>query len=294
MTISGYSGGGTLYGGAVGALRAAGYTAPLVIDSGGYGQDVSDLMDHAASIQASDPLQNCLFAFHAYGGTLDFRANVANIAVSGSNTVVTLDSNLPYHPFDPQYPANNNNYTSQDSYVLSGVKGVGSINGLQTTSHNNIGGTKGAWTVTLPGTFSGTYIAGTGTIVTGSDYQYLMSQFASLRSKNVAVGILEFGPGNQSGDPTTNGVGPSPTNTSIQQIITAAEANGLPWAYWAWDDNNQGGGQTSFTGWFGATLGGPGVYTTSTPSGLTEAGMDVVLNPRFGLGALASPASAFQ
>jgi hypothetical protein len=68
----------------------------------------------------------------------------------------------------------------------------------------------------------------------------------------------------------------------------------MPWAYWAWDDNNDGGGQTSFTGWFGATLDGPGQYTRSTPSALTAAGFDVMLNPRFGLGALASPAAVFE
>jgi hypothetical protein len=294
VAITGYTGGGTLYGGAVGALRAAGYTAPLVIDSGGCGQDPTDLLQYATEIQASDPLQNCVFAFHAYGGTLNYHANISNVATSGSSTVITLDSDLPYHPFSPPYPGNNNNYTGQDAYLISGVQGIAAINGLQTTNHNNVGGTKGAWTVTLSGTFTGTYTSGTGTIVTGSDYDYLFSQLAALRSKNVAVGILEFGPGNESGDPTTNGVGPSPTNTSIQQIISAAEAYQLPWAYWAWDDNNNSGGQTSFTGWFGATLSGPGLYTRSTPSALTAAGFDVMLNPRFGLGALASPAAVFE
>ena len=73
----------------------------------------------------------------------------------------------------------------------------------------------------------------------------MLSQFAALRSQNVAVGVLEFGPGNQTGDPTTGGLGPSPTNTSVEQIITAAEAYQLPWAYWAWDDNNDGGGATA-------------------------------------------------
>jgi hypothetical protein len=47
-------------------------------------------------------------------------------------------------------------------------------------------------------------------------------------------------------------------------------------------------------GWFGSTLNGPGAYTRGAPSGLTAAGLDVVLSPRFGLGALASPAAIFE
>jgi hypothetical protein len=294
VSLAGYTSGGTLYGGAVGALRAAGYTAPLVIDSGGSGQDVTDLVSYSLPIQSSDPLQNCLFSFHAYGGTLNFYATIGNIVSSGSTTTVTLDSNLPYHPFNPAFPASGNNYTGQAAYFLSNVQGMTSINGLQSTNHNNIGGSKGAWTVTLDGTFSGTYASGTGTIVTDGDYRYILSELAALREKNVAVGVLEFGPGNQTGDPTTVGVGPSPTNTSVQQIICAAEAYQMPWAYWAWDDNNGSGGTTSFTGWFGSTLNGPGAYTRGMPSDLTAAGLDVVLNPRYGLGALASPAATFE
>jgi hypothetical protein len=294
VSLSGYTSGGTLYGGAVGALRAAGYTCPLVIDAGGYGQDLTDLVSYSADIQASDPLQNCIFSFHAYGGTLNYYAKISDIASSGSTTTVTLDSDLPYHPFSTTYPASGNTYTGQDAYVLAGVQGMTSINGLQTTNHNNVGGTKGAWTVTLDGTFSGTYVSGTGTIVTSGDYEYIISQLAALRSQNVAAAVLEFGPGNQTGDPTTGGLGPSPTNTSVQQIITAAEAYQVPWAYWAWDDNDDTGGATAFTGWFGATLNGPGDYARNAPSDLTATGMDIILNPRFGLGALASPAAVFQ
>ena len=179
-TLGGYTGGGTLHGGAVGALRAAGYTAPLVIDSGGYGQDQADLLNYAAAIQASDPLQNCVFSFHAYGGVTNFYSTISNIVSSGSNTTVTLNSNLPYHPFNPAYPANTNNYTSQNAYVLSGVQGMTSINGLQTTNNNNIGGTRGAWTVTLSGTFSGSYVSGTGAITAESNYQYVLQRLAAL------------------------------------------------------------------------------------------------------------------
>ncbi|MHB8418843.1 MAG: hypothetical protein ACYDCL_12255 [Myxococcales bacterium] len=294
VALSGYTGGGTLYGGAVGALRAAGYTAPLVIDAGGYGQDLADLVSYAAAIQASDPLQNCVFSFHAYGGTTNFEASIGGIVSSGSSTTVTLDSHLPYHPFDPAYPANGNNYTGQAAYDLSGVRGMTSINGLRTTNHNNIGGTPGAWTVTLSGSFSGTYVTGSGTIVADSYVGYLFSQLAALRAQNVAAGVLEFGPGNPTGDPTVTGVGPSPTNVSVQQIIAAAEAYQLPWAYWAWDDNSESGGATPFIGWFGATLHGPGVYARNAPADLTAAGMDVLLNPRSGLGALASPAPSLE
>ena len=131
VSLSGYSGGGMLYGGAVGALRAAGYTAPLVIDAGGYGQDLADIVDYAAAIQASDPLQNCVFSFHAYGGTTNLYSAISDIASNGSSTTVTLNSNLPYHPFLTTYPANSNNYTGQNAYVLSGVQGLTGLNGLQ-------------------------------------------------------------------------------------------------------------------------------------------------------------------
>ncbi len=66
-SLTGWSSGGVLYGGAVAMLRAAGYTCPIFIDSGGSGQDMNDPINFAAAIQASDPLKNCVFTMHMYG-----------------------------------------------------------------------------------------------------------------------------------------------------------------------------------------------------------------------------------
>ena len=54
---------------AIGALRTAGYRGPLLIDSGGCGQDMGDLLHYSAAVFDSDPLHNVLFALHVYGGT---------------------------------------------------------------------------------------------------------------------------------------------------------------------------------------------------------------------------------
>ena len=60
---------GTLWGGAIGILRAAGYTCPIMIDSGTYGQDYSDLTNYAVQIWNSDPQKNLIFSYHLYGNT---------------------------------------------------------------------------------------------------------------------------------------------------------------------------------------------------------------------------------
>ncbi|HEY7928980.1 MAG TPA: cellulase family glycosylhydrolase [Steroidobacteraceae bacterium] len=54
---------------AIAALRTAGYGGPLLIDSGGCGQDMGDLLHYSTAVFDSDPLHNVLFALHVYGGT---------------------------------------------------------------------------------------------------------------------------------------------------------------------------------------------------------------------------------
>jgi mannan endo-1,4-beta-mannosidase len=108
-------------------------------------------------------------------------------------------------------------------------------------------------------------------------------QLASLSASAGMVFIIgEFGPGNN--------VGPSPTNVPPGKIITAAESAGLGWLAWAWDDNDLAGG-ASDNNWFSMTYQGPGVYTQA--SDLTSFGQDVVLNPTYGITALARKASIF-
>jgi hypothetical protein len=72
--------------------------------------------------------------------------------------------------------------------------------------------------------------------------------------------------------------------------LTTAEADGVGWLAWAWDDNNLPNAGAD-DHWFSMTYRGPGLYTRD--SDLTQFGRDVVLNPNYGLKALAQPASIF-
>jgi mannan endo-1,4-beta-mannosidase len=107
----------------------------------------------------------------------------------------------------------------------------------------------------------------------------VVPDLTALAALSASVGMVfiagEFGPGRD--------IGPSPTLTTPAQIITAAEANGIGWIAWAWDD---GAGNNGFS----MTL-ATGIYTQT--SDLSTYGQDVVLNPVYGLQALAKPASIF-
>ena len=65
---SGYTGGGVLWGGAIGILRAAGYSAPFVIDAGYWGQDTTEFVDYGQAVFQSDPQKNVVFSYHLYSG----------------------------------------------------------------------------------------------------------------------------------------------------------------------------------------------------------------------------------
>ncbi len=55
------------YTAAVAKLREAGYLCTLVIDAGGCGQDVNDIVKYAQAIYDSDPQHNIVFDQHVYG-----------------------------------------------------------------------------------------------------------------------------------------------------------------------------------------------------------------------------------
>jgi mannan endo-1,4-beta-mannosidase len=110
-----------------------------------------------------------------------------------------------------------------------------------------------------------------------------LAKLAALSSSaGMAFLVGEFGPGRD--------IGPSPTLTTPADVINAAEANGIGWIAWAWDDNDLGNGASN-NNWFSMTYAGPGIYTTA--ANLTEYGQDIVLNPTYGLSVLATPASIF-
>ncbi|HSS37442.1 MAG TPA: hypothetical protein VLT58_01615, partial [Polyangia bacterium] len=52
---------------AVGRMRDAGYAGLMMIDSGGCGQDVNDIVKYGAAVLAGDPLHNLIFSLHVYG-----------------------------------------------------------------------------------------------------------------------------------------------------------------------------------------------------------------------------------
>jgi mannan endo-1,4-beta-mannosidase len=178
---------------AIASLRAAGYLNTILVDTGGCGQDVNDLLKYASAIFNSDPQKNVMFAFHFYG----------------------LGEGPPYST------------VAQMNTIFSELAALGASQGM-------------------------------------------------------AFAITEFGPG--------RAIGPSPTNVTPGQVITAAEANNLGWLAWAWDDNNLAGTASNDSS-FSMTYAGPGIY--STPADLTIYGKDVVLNPTYGITALAKPASIF-
>jgi mannan endo-1,4-beta-mannosidase len=164
------------YESAIARLRAAGYTAPIMIDSGNSGQDPTDLLTYAKQVFDSDPQKNVIFSFHVYYG------------IWPGWTAATLNS-----------------------FALQ----------LQSLS----------------------------------------------ASSGMAFVFGEFGPGRD--------IGPSPTTLTPQQVIGAAEAAGIGWMGWAWDDNDLANGASDNSG-FSMTLNGPGMYTSA--SDLTSYGQQVVLS----------------
>jgi mannan endo-1,4-beta-mannosidase len=105
----------------------------------------------------------------------------------------------------------------------------------------------------------------------------LTSTLAALAKLGLPLVIGEFGPGRN--------IGPSPTSLTPGQIIQGAEANGIGWLAWAWDDNPSDGDS-----WFSLTF-NSAVYNSS--SDLTAFGKEVIENATYGLKVLAKPATIF-
>lgn len=248
---------------AVAALRSAGYKCPILVDAGGFGQDDGTLHLYAADVLASDPQKNVLFAFHAYGATTAYQCPIESI----NGQVITLQSAAPIHPMTAAYNGTGNNFGGIGSMVL---------NGVAFPTLKNVGGTMGAWTITAPAGVTVPSAKAWDMLYDTHHYSKLIPALASI---GVCVVIGEFGPGRN--------LGPSPTMVTPGNIITAAEAAGLGWMAWAWDDNNLPAGKSD-DNWFSMTY-NTGPYTT--PADLTIFGKDVVLNPVYGLKALAKYAT---
>jgi hypothetical protein len=254
---------------AIASMRSAGYLGTLLIDAGGCGQDLADLVTYSSAVFQSDPQLNIMFALHPYGSVNDYTAPISGIK-KGNPTVVTLTSTALCHPFAASYCPTvggmTNTYSGLTAYQISGVQGMTQINGMQ-PAPQNVGGASGAWTVTLDvdSTNFGDYASG-GTIVDyDGNYALLIPRLAALgASTGAAYAITEFGPGRN--------IGPSPTLATPLEIISTAEASHLGWVAWAWDDNNLANSQTN-NEWFGMTYNG-GAYTQDTD--LTMFGQQIV------------------
>jgi hypothetical protein len=267
---------------AIASLRAAGYAGPILVDSGGCGQDDADLLQYSQAVFDSDPQRNVIFAAHLYGGTNDYSASIQNVQ-KGKPTVITLVSNSSTHPFAPNYNGSNNSYSGLTAYQIGEVQGMTQLNGDH-PALQNVGGVPGAWTVTLSvdSTHWDNYTGG-GKLVDNGNYAFRIAQLAALSQRTGAAYIIgEFGPGKN--------IGPSPTLVTPGEIITAAETNGVGWLAWAWDDMDLAN-CSSDNKWFSMTY-GCGRYTRA--SDLTDFGKDVVLDPGYGIAAVAKRATIFS
>ncbi len=266
----------TTYEAAISSMRAAGYTGPLVIDTGGSAQDEADLTQYAAQVFNSDPEKNIVFSYHMYGGTNDYSATIASVK-KGNPTIVTLNGGGVCHPFMPGNPYSGpgycpsqgytNNYTPTTEYYISGVQGMTQLNGQQPSNQNNVGGSSGSWTITLDvDSTNWPNYSGGGTVVDyNNNYALRIARLAAL-SQMIGAPIIigEFGPGHN--------IGPSPTTVTPNEIVSAAEANNVGWIAWAFDDNNLSGPQTNNV-WFGMTYQN-GIYNVS--SDLTMFGQEII------------------
>lgn len=106
----------------------------------------------------------------------------------------------------------------------------------------------------------------------------LVPTFDALQATGLTVIVGEFGPGRN--------VGPSPTMISAERVIDVAEAHGMGWLSWSWDDNDLADAKCS-NNWFCH------VFDTVSPSvaasNLTSFGAVMVDRWR----ALAHPATVF-
>jgi hypothetical protein len=108
--------------------------------------------------------------------------------------------------------------------------------------------------------------------------QDLQESLDNLAALDVPVVLGEFGPGRN--------IGPSPTMISPGDIIQLAEARGLGWLAWAWDDPCNDADDT----WFSLTRN----CAYESTDDLTLFGQEVIEDPTHGLLALSRPATIFE
>jgi hypothetical protein len=205
-----------------------------------------------------------------YGTKNDRSAAISKIVKGTATTWVQLSGTSLCHPFAPGYCPSlgkTGTYSGTNAYQLSSVQGMTQINGKQ-PAPTNVGGTSGAWSVTLNTNSSsfGDYTGGGQIVDYDNNYDLVIGRLGALgATTGAAYAITEFGPGRN--------IGPSPTLLTPLEIIASAEKNGLGWIAWSWDDNNLVGSATN-NEWFGMTYHGPGKYVADTD--LTMFGQEIV------------------
>lgn len=268
--------GGTLGGGSVGAMRAGGWTTPIKIDAGNFGQSPADILTYAPQIQASDPQQNVIFDLHMYSFYTLANNQVTSAVPSGGNTLVTLNSTASIHPFENPIAL----FHPALTLTLQGASG-GTWASTNNQQYSIISySTSAPWTVTIALNSSGlgTYTANSARAYDSYNPVILMQSLAALRAQNVCVYIGEFG------------VYQDADQTCFTQVdvVQACEANNLGWCQWAWDDIGTGSGGAS-SEW--ALVPNPFTYTNF--STFTASGQSLGMHPRCSCSALATAAPVF-
>lgn len=246
---------------AIGALRTAGYTCPIMIDSGQSGQDEGDFLNYAAAVFAADTFGSVIFSYHAYGQTTDFKFPITAIGL-GSSTSITFTTG-----------GDNPWALGSGQAFVDSVLGTTQINGLTITKGANSTGSAPSITAHFnlnSSTFS-TYTGG-GWLWDFNHYALKIPRLLAGMPAGACFIVGEFGPGRH--------LNPSPTWCTPEDIISTCEANGIGWMFWSWDDNNLAGGASDNNA-FCATYAGPGIY--NVPSDLTWNGLTTLWNPSTGI-----------
>jgi hypothetical protein len=276
-TVLGTGGiGGQIGGGAIGALRVAGWLCPIMIDAEAFGDDIGGLLAGAATINNSDPQKNLIFSWHAYNYGTPFQAPITSI-VTGATTTLHIASTNTVHPF--RNPNVASGFFPEIGVVIQGAAGTGwaALNGTYSVISSNFGGVAGDWTITVAfnstGLVAGNY---TSRSAIAYDWSNPIITAANMAASGLCFVFGEFWAYNPTGTVT-------PSSLASTDVISACEANGVGYSYWAFDSVSTGGsgGMTSPQGTFTAL------------SNLTVNGLQLHVHPRLSLTALATPAPFF-
>ena len=195
--------------------------------------------------------------------------------------MVTVNTNASANPF---HADDVTNFFS--GYVtFLGVGGMTQLNG-QDAAVTSIGGSAGAWTATVAINSSGYSSWTSGGLMLDQNTPLGRATLLSGWEQSQGIDIIA----GESGPPGSLNDGEG--EPGIGRYIGYMQAYGIGTFPWAWDDGTNLWSQNSVFAFTG-TGGGEGNFAfNSLYSDTTEAGMDVLLNPRTGITALANRANS--